>query len=87
MNSSLSENATTADGTLADFPAPIDPLLADREICATLGCARSTFWKWVQEGTFPRPLKFGGMSRWKASDVSAFIADASAKREAARSAA
>lgn len=28
----------------------------------------------IREGKFPRPLKLGGRSRWRRSDVDAFIA-------------
>ena len=43
--------------------AGVDPLLADREAAALLGCGRSTLWRWASEGVVPKPLKIGGMSR------------------------
>ena len=57
-------------------------LLTDKEVAAELGIARTTIWAWVAKGTFPRPLKIGGMSRWPASDVDCVIATAVAEREA-----
>ena len=60
-----------------------DLLLTDREVVSVLGCSRSTLWRWTQEGSFPKPMKFGGMSRWKSSDIDNFIASASAERDAA----
>ncbi|MDJ0993024.1 MAG: AlpA family phage regulatory protein [Dinoroseobacter sp.] len=57
-------------------------LYTDRECAAAIGCAISTFWKWVQEGKFPRPIKLGNLSRWPASDVENFIAEATAARDA-----
>jgi predicted DNA-binding transcriptional regulator AlpA len=60
-----------------------DPLLSDREAAAVLGCARSSVWRWAAEGIIPKPLKIGGMSRWRHSEIEAVIEQAAAKREAA----
>lgn len=60
-----------------------DPLLNDYEVCAYLGCARSTLWRWSREGVVPRPLKIGSMSRWRQSEIDGFIAEAAENREAA----
>ena len=59
----------------------VDPLLSDREAAAVLGCARSSVWRWVNAGILPKPLKIGGMSRWRQSDIEAVIAKAEAARE------
>jgi len=59
-----------------------DKLINDAEMAKTIGCARSTIWKWVAEGIIPKPLKIGGMSRWKLSDANAVIAQADAERAA-----
>ncbi len=60
-----------------------DILLSDREVIQALGCARSTLWRWAAEGVVPKPLKIGGSSRWRHSDIEEVIAKAAAKREAA----
>lgn len=65
---------------LKDFS---DHLIRDREGAEFLGCSVPTFWRRVADGTIPRPLKIGGMSRWRLSDVEAVIAKADAQRHAA----
>lgn len=62
---------------------PTDPLIRDREAARIIGASVSTFWRRVQDGVFPRPIKIGGMSRWRLSDIEAVIAKADAQRHAA----
>ena len=33
------------------------------------GCSKATWWRRVADGTLPQPIRIGGMSRWKLSDV------------------
>ena len=58
-------------------------LCSDREAAALLGCGRSTIWRWASEGILPGPIRIGGLSRWKLSDLEAAIARADAQRKAA----
>ena len=60
--------------------AAIDQLLPDKEAASILDCGRSTLWRWAAEGIIPKPLKIGGMSRWRQSDIEAVIAKAEAQR-------
>ena len=55
-------------------------LIRDAEGAALLGCSKATFWRLVAKGAIPPPIKIGGMSRWKASDVHAFIEQAAQGR-------
>ena len=37
---------------------------------------RSTLWRWVKEGRFPKPVKIGpNTTAWRAEDVRRFLAD------------
>ena len=85
MNSHLSTTAAFApavpDARLDS--RPIDTLLNDRDVCTFVNCARSTLWRWVAQGDFPKPLKIGGMSRWKRSTVEQFLDKAEAEALAA----
>jgi len=58
-------------------------LISDREASKLLGCGRSTLWRWAADGIIPKPLKIGGMSRWKMSDIEKLIEKAEAERSAA----
>ena len=60
----------------------IDPLIKDGEAAGMLGCSKSTFWRRVADGTIPRPVKIGGMSRWLQSEIKAVIEQAIAQRDA-----
>jgi len=48
-------------------------LIRDVEGAAMLRCSKSTYWRLVAKGAIPPPIKIGGMSRWKVSDVQALI--------------
>ncbi|OOY23126.1 DNA-binding protein [Thioclava sediminum] len=60
-----------------------DPLIRDREAAQMLGASVATFWRRVQDGTISRPIKIGGLSRWRASEIQAVIEAAEASRNAA----
>ena len=65
-----------------EFPSPpTDPLLTDREAAAVLAMSVATFWRRVADGTIPKPLKLGGLSRWPHSEILAVVADAKARRD------
>ena len=57
-----------------------DYLIRDNEAAALLCCSKATFWRRVSDGTIPRPLKIGGMSRWPRSEILAVIDQAKAQR-------
>lgn len=58
----------------------IDPLMRDGEAAELLGCSKATFWRRVSDGTIPKPVKIGGMSRWPQSEIVAVIDDAKSRR-------
>ncbi|MBI1204789.1 MAG: helix-turn-helix domain-containing protein [Rhodopseudomonas sp.] len=59
-----------------------DPLLRDKEAARLLGSSTSTFWRWVANGTIPKPVKLGGMSRWPRSEIIDVIERCKAARNA-----
>lgn len=48
-------------------------LIRDTDAALFLACSRATFWKLVANGTVPKAIKIGGMSRWRLSDIAAVI--------------
>ena len=58
-------------------------LLADRDGAAMLGISRATFWRRVADGTLPRPIRLGGVTRWRQDELLLAIERASAIRDAA----
>jgi len=76
-------NNSSAPSTVGVERCASDPLYSDRTAAQVLGCGRSTLWRWAAEGVIPKPLKIGGVSRWKLSDLQAVIEKAEAQRQAA----
>lgn len=58
----------------------IDPLLNAREGAQLLQVSIPTFWRWVANGTLPKAVKLGGMSRWPQSEILDVIECAKTKR-------
>lgn len=46
-----------------------EPLIRDGDAARILCCSKATFWRRVADGTIPRPVKIGGMSRWPRSEI------------------
>lgn len=57
-----------------------DPLLTARESAAVLQISVPTFWRRVADGTVPKPVKLGALSRWPQSEICAVIEAAKAAR-------
>lgn len=62
----------------------VDPLLTVRECAVFLQISVPTFWRRVADGTIPKPVKLGGLSRWPQSEIVAVIEDAKARRHQRR---
>lgn len=50
-----------------------DPLVEMKEITKLTGLTDKWFYKLIQEGRFPKPIKFGRSSRWQKSKVEAWL--------------
>ena len=48
-------------------------LLSDNAAAALIGISRATFWRRVNDGTMPEPVKLGGATRWYRSEVVAAL--------------
>ena len=51
----------------------IERLLPISEVCQMLGRGRSSVYRAIQSGEFPRPVRVGGSARWPLSDVQSHI--------------
>ncbi|MBP2544344.1 helix-turn-helix transcriptional regulator [Acinetobacter guillouiae] len=38
-----------------------------------IGVSEKTIWQWVREGKFPTPIKLGGVTVWRSSDIKAWM--------------
>jgi len=50
-----------------------DTLVDLKTVCATLCRSRASIYRDIQRGDFPEPLKLGGSSRWRVSDLNKII--------------
>jgi len=48
-------------------------LFSCTEVCSLLSISRSFIYSHMEDGTFPKPIKLGAASRWKASDIQEYI--------------
>ncbi|HDU8567272.1 TPA: AlpA family transcriptional regulator [Morganella morganii] len=60
-------NTTTAASLLDD------PLVDMKEITKLTGLTDKWFYKLIQKGQFPKPIKLGCSSRWLKSEVEAWL--------------
>ena len=51
-----------------------DKLLGRRDVEAKTSLRHSKIYAMVAAGTFPRPVKIGGASRWRESEIEVWIA-------------
>lgn len=60
-----------------------DRILRKSEVLARTGLSRTSMYRLAQEGKFPRPLKLGARaSGWLESEVSAWMFQKAAERDA-----
>ncbi|MEJ2229236.1 MAG: AlpA family phage regulatory protein [Alphaproteobacteria bacterium] len=45
-----------------------------QDVVARIGLKRSTIYAKIQQGSFPRPVKIGRATLWRASELDAWIA-------------
>lgn len=57
-------------------------LISDKQAADLFGCSRATFWRRVGDGTFPPPVKVGGLTRWSKTEIEAVIESALMARRA-----
>ncbi|WP_373429694.1 helix-turn-helix transcriptional regulator [Paracoccus sp. WLY502] len=54
--------------------AQVEYLVRDTDVARMLACSRATVWRRTAEGALPAPLRIGGITRWRMSDICDFIA-------------
>jgi prophage regulatory protein len=70
----------------ADTAAPAQPdrLLKLRHVLEVTALSRATLYRMMEQGAFPRPVKFGRASRWVASEIAGYIEACRRAREPCR---
>ncbi|MEO3416811.1 helix-turn-helix domain-containing protein [Roseovarius sp. CAU 1744] len=60
-----------------------DKLVSVKETAEILDCSVATVWRRIADGTLPKPMKIGPMTRLSLSELAKRIDAAKAQREAA----
>ncbi|MEL7259291.1 MAG: helix-turn-helix domain-containing protein [Pseudomonadota bacterium] len=60
-----------------------DKLVSVKETAKSFGCSVATVWRRVADGTIPKPIKIGGMTRWSLREIAEAIEYAKSQRDAA----
>ena len=56
-------------------PRRVTRLIRLKEVQHRVGLGRSTIYRWMAEGKFPKPIRLGGFAvAWPAEDIDAWIA-------------
>ena len=55
-------------------------LLDVKAVAALLHASRSTIWRWVKDGTLPRPVRIGRTTRWDSDEIDAVLFKKSLKK-------
>lgn len=78
--SASTKNITKAPSPLHEECSPV-LLLRPRDVAVLLAISIRGVWRLAAKGEIPRPVKVGNSTRWRASDVEAFIAQSEVTRE------
>lgn len=49
--------------------APVDPLLKATEVAKMLNISVTSIYRRMADGTLPKPIKLGTLSRWSKADI------------------
>lgn len=58
---------------MSEKPTLVKLYYRAKEIAQISGIARTTLYGYIKKGLFPKPIKFGSVSLWKAEDVETFF--------------
>lgn len=65
---------TSSTAQFAAAPPPLNRLLRQREVSAVTGLSRQSIYAYMQDGTFPRPVKLSArLVAWREQDVRDWI--------------
>lgn len=48
--------------------------MREKQVLSSVPIARSTLWRWVKAGRFPKPIRLSaGVTVWRGEEVDAFV--------------
>lgn len=72
MTTDLRERLDRIEAAIAALATGATTYYSDRALAHRFSVSRCTIWRWVDTSGFPAPVKIGGATRWRASDVLAW---------------
>ena len=69
--------STSIEQLVDSNPNNNDKLITIKRVAETYGnCDISTIWRWVKSGEVPKPVKVGGRTLWRESEIQKSIREA-----------
>lgn len=65
----LTEQTLTLDAVVNFDQLPDSAHVSQKTVQALLGCGSTSVWRWVKNGTLPKPNHFGRSVRWRVGDL------------------
>jgi prophage regulatory protein len=59
-----------------EYTNDLDRLITDIEVAKLFSISRETVWRWAKIGRISSPVKIGGSTRWRLSDLQRMIREA-----------
>ena len=67
------EKSSTVPSKASEQNFQIGMLIRISEVCRLVGVCRSTIYRWISEGSFPRPVRIGERAvRWRIENIEAW---------------
>ena len=62
------------------LPPPAVRLMSKHEVLAITNVSYPTLWSWMRANKFPRSLIVGGLTKWRSTDIDAWLAQLPVRR-------
>jgi predicted DNA-binding transcriptional regulator AlpA len=53
----------------SEYCSKLGWILSDKSLVILFNACRTTIWRWTRTDKFPKPVKLGGATRWRLSDI------------------
>jgi len=81
MQTSKTQNIRETSREFSATNLPEKGLIRVSKILESVDCGRSTWWRWVNDGIAPQPIRIGGSTFWKAHEVRFFLENGFLERD------
>lgn len=75
MVAAIEPRKYTKENCKSDFRSMPSPMITVGQVAAMLACSAKTVYRLTDRGAIPKPIRLGGMLRWRRADIEQWIAD------------